>query len=239
MKTSSFLAATLLVSMGLFATPTYATPITIDVTYNGMANGADNINATYQGKSSNVLAGMISFKYSNVSDSFPFTLDKDLLAFCIEFSQLLTTNKPMTYTVTAADQWFSAHQTDAITRLYTRFGKETGTSSTDAAFQLALWELIYDYNGTNVDNLALSSGNFKINNSKASTVLAQNWLSELVNVKSTYSMYVMTNEFSQNQLIFNGNIIRQLNEPLPVSAPATLGIFGLGLLGLALRRRQR
>jgi len=238
MKNAFIFAAALFV-VGFFTTTAQATPITIDVHYNGMENGSENISASLLGRSNTVMAGMISFSHSNPSAPLPFNFDGDLLAFCIEFSQMLNTSQTMQYTITAAHQWFSALQADAITRLYTGFGSQTGTARNDAAFQLALWELVYDFNGTDFTGLSLASGNFKANRQSTSVTLANSWLNQLANVTSQHTMFVMTNAHSQNQLIFTGNNGTPFNEPLPVSAPATFGIFCLGLFGLALRRRLR
>ncbi|WP_333608274.1 PEP-CTERM sorting domain-containing protein [Arsukibacterium sp.] len=215
-----------------------ATPITIDVRYQNMVNGSETISASLNDTSSrSVLAGMIRFSYDNLSSPLPFELDDDLTTFCIEFSQLIKTNQTLTYQIQSADELFGAAKADAITRLYSGFRDQTGTSIGNAAFQLALWEIVHDFQ-SDLSGFLLERGSFKTTSSNQSVTLAQSWLDQLANIKSQHTMHVMTNSQSQNQLIFSGQPQTSFNDPVPVSAPATLGIFGLGLLALGLRRRQ-
>lgn len=239
MKTSFGLAVVLCSVLAFSSTMAQATPITIDLKYQGMANGSETMKASVNGAEQNVNVGMITFSHSNLSGEVPFDTTGNLQAFCIEFSQLLKVNQTMQYTISAADQWFNASQVDAITRLYTGFANNTGTALHNAAFQLALWELVYDYNDNNWTELSFKSGVFQTHNKNNIANLALSWLGELKDIDSKFSMYVMTNEFSQNQLVFSGISNTSFNEPLPVSAPATLGILGLGLFAMAMRRRQR
>jgi len=216
-----------------------ATPITVEASLKSAPYGTEAFNFNVNGQSSSNGAGMLSFDIAKVIGAGPLQLGSSFLSFCVEFSQSISYNAKVNFTLLSAGNVFGTAKADAITRLFTGFGSQVNSSSTSAAFQLALWELIDDFDSSNWNSLQLTSGKFRVTSNNMTTGLAQSWLGQLSGITSKHQMYVLTNDLAQNQLIFAGT---PLPQPAPnaakVSTPATLGMFGFALVLLGLRRRQ-
>ena len=192
-----------------------AAPITVEATLKSAPYGTEAFSFNVNGQTSNTGAGMLSFDVAKIIGTGPLQLGSSFLSFCVEFAQSISYDSKVNFTLLSAGSVFGAAKADAITRLFTGFGSQVNSSSTSAAFQLALWELVDDFDGTNWNSLQLTSGKFRVTSNNMTTGLAQ------------------------NQLIFAGTPLPQpAPNPGKVSTPATLGMFGLGLLLLGLRRRK-
>lgn len=221
--------------------------LVVDATYKNMTYGTETFNAILNNKSSSVSAGMLSFTKNQVTGVMPLPIGSTFSAFCVEVLQNVVTGKKVSYSFVDASTRFSAAKTDAITRLYTLFNGQVNSKSTSAAFQLALWEIVDDFDeNSSWTSLNLSNGKFKLSwmdTYKNTVKLAQHWLGQLSGTKSKYDMYVMTNQFSQDQLVFGGTD-KKIDIPNPpsditdVSSPAMVGIFGMSLLAFGAWRRR-
>ncbi|MCH8537311.1 MAG: PEP-CTERM sorting domain-containing protein [Alkalimonas sp.] len=201
----------------------------LDASYQGLSG--QNVQVVNNGQSRNVQAGLMQFNLASNTDTsvLPFATDGlSIEAFCVEFTQDVKSGM-QSYSLVDTAQVFSTTQSQAIERLYTAYNNQVGTQNSNAAFQLALWEVVHE---TSTD-WNLSNGSFRATSNATARDLANDWLTGLDSIESQFSLYVMTNRDSQNQLVFSGVPL----DTTPVPVPATLGLFGLGAL-LLLRRRK-
>jgi len=174
--------------------------------------------------------------------------------FCIEISTtqpLPTAGTPVDFQVLSLSDGLDTTRAAPVTELYGRFyNNEPGQNWTNpttftgsdasAAFQLALWELVFD-TGRN-----LSSGNFTANFSGSIFNTAQSYLNALTGDTSSFNT-----RFGGQELVVlhapvpagSGKIPDQIQDQItlkPVSAvPAPPGLIlaGIGFIGLVGRSR--
>ena len=159
-------------------------------------------------------------------------------SFCADYFQSIHPTDTYTFQVRTIDQLpdvgTSPVNNARIQALFDNFyGVATTTDGArGAAFQLALWEIIYD---TGSSPYNLGSGNFtSLGDSSATAIpIAQGWLNQIADpngLKATgkYELIGLFSETNQDQITVHTN---------PVPAPAGLILIGLGAGIIALRRR--
>jgi len=140
--------------------------------------------------------------------------------WCAELEQYFSFGNSYTYTsslpnngtFTALGQLFAA-----------AFGGALTDATHSAAFQLAIWEVIYDS-----DRNLSGAGGFRVTGGNSATVaLAQSWLNSMSNYADTYDIYLLSNGQHQNFITTR------------VPEPVTLLLFGTALLAMVLVTRRR
>jgi hypothetical protein len=147
-----------------------------------------------------------------------------LLAFCLQPDvQLSPYDNP--YTAVDLDGAGVALDPLGISKLWAEYRDDVVSGVTAAAFQLAVWELAYD------GDTDLTDGEFRAAGAAGSAAAtAQGWLSSLANLtKKAPNLFVL----QDNQ----GGYDRQ-DLLIQTPIPGTLGLVGLGLLGLGALRRK-
>lgn len=216
----------------------------IDLELTGIGGGS----ATIEFKDSPMLRplGAFSWKDTNVDQpnpSFPSTIK----TFCIELDQGLPTLNPPTATFKITDPasapTLNAAKADAIRALYGNFydaQNDKVIDGKDRAFQIALWEIVYDLGSTN--GLNLSNGDFAYNVSSATLTDANTMLSglgggldkfnasgyELVALVAPAGVESKPQDQVQDQVTIR---------PRGVPAPPGLLLAGVGVLALFGRAR--
>jgi hypothetical protein len=218
---------------GFWALGAAATPI--QVAFDGFANGSQS-GTIYGVRTAGVAAGQFDF---DVIDDGGVYWDDTLQAFCIDVTTNLITSGTAQYNLISASSSgrLSALQLSLIGGLYDQHAGSLGNASNDAAFHLALWEIIY-----NPTSLQLTSGSFYTSPFWTSRSLAQSWLSGLVGdgsyASTSYEFFVLESPNNNRGRDINQSLL--LARAVPVPEPGTLALLGVGLLAMgAMRRRQR
>lgn len=211
----------------------------------GAANAA-TINTTYQVSGNpfgtenlqeRVTVASPGYNGSTRAGEFQMTGDNgfgDFAAFCVDIFQYLRGNDTYETPVTL----FNASIEGNIDRLFTSVYADVDTAQEAAAFQVSLWEIIYD-DGAGFD---LDSGSFSTSNNAGVEALAGTYLNGL-GTASTGSYEIAYLFSAQGQDLVTatprtGTSVGQSNmSPIPLPATGLMLLGGLG--GFAALRRKK
>ncbi len=120
------------------------------------------------------------------------------------------------------------------------YGQATLNDVNAAAFQLGIWELLYDGSTTNLSSGLFQASSTSDSESIAAFSEAETWLSDYSTVVPTahYQLYAFSDPNLQDQLF--GVVVPPSGgspTPLPAALPAGLGL--LGALGIGRKLRTR
>ncbi|MCA9289628.1 MAG: hypothetical protein KDA25_00780 [Phycisphaerales bacterium] len=227
--------------VGLLLT-TGAAADSVDAQFVGVGLGR-NVSITYDGSSFGVFAGQLIHHIDTGGGPVDGLTTGDYTTFCTELSQMVATSVSP-FEVVGLEEApnsapMSAVRAAAVRDLFAYAGSMPyATESTGAnrdfaaAFQLAIWEVVTEYNGAAAD-LDLGSGTFAASGLYASTYhgggigAAVTDLFGAIGIGNEVpGLRAISNFAAQDQLVM-----------IPLPAPILLGI--LGLAGLAWHQRMQ
>ncbi len=226
---------------------------TIDLAYLGTGQGR-NVRITLEGNSQNVFAGQLRHAATTGVGMGVELAGQTLVTYCADINQLVGSSSS-TYEIVNVSVLPSPNSVTtpggmgeiraaAIQSVYAYSNSLLGGQHVDlgvneafaTAFQLVIWELVYDYDGT-AGSINLASGDFKATRTNGSALwsdvmgFANDLLTNgIVYDVSAKGLVGLRSGTRQDQLV-------EMNIPIiPTPTAAALGLVGLG--GLAARRRR-
>lgn len=199
-----------------------------------------NVEVTLGGDSRDVFAGQLIHEIS-LATGCAEGLDGQVVTFCAEIEQTTSGNFAEytcdilgNTTIPSADSFAAARTQavlDAAVQHFATASDGAATENQAAAFQILIWEIIYDYNPlVGISSINPTSGNLIVNRANGDPLW--NGVSSLI---SSFATAIGSESGSQQFLLLtNGNKQDQI---VPVPAPGAVALIGLA--GLAAIRRRR
>lgn len=224
---SRFLTIGLFSVAGLALSSTSAMALTQSAQFNSVGPKQDvTITLNAGANTQNVAAGLMN--WTSTGGGIKGGAEQ-FKTFCIEVDQNIGGGNIVTFNVVAPELAPNTAPAGVIkaallSELYGRFfaGLVSGNNQQHAAFQLAVWEIVYD------NGVSLSADSFQVTSAPTGTAaLAQSWLDALNGTGPMIVLSALTHPTRQDQLV-------------PFSVIPTPGAMAaLGLGGLVATRRRR
>ena len=165
---------------------------------------------------------------------------KDFITYCIDLTQsagdgtfnLTSLNNAPVTSPAPSSKWELGHaQIDALNSLYNADADSVNTNARAAAFQAAIWEIVFDWES--VDGGTFSSGDtsnmlggrVRINNNVSNSLYAGYLTSAVAGLDTSGRLAAITSESRQDQLVV-------------IPLPGAGALAGAGMLMVATRRRR-
>ena len=200
----------------------------------GRTIGSTATPGPHPGQSVDVYAG----EFSGINNGKSFS------AYCVDIFKYDALNVMTNYSTSDLNVTFGFTKASDLAKLANqRYGSVTN-AKTSAAFQIATWEILFESAGS---PYKLGSDTFKAvggsaaSGSSSALTLAQSWLDGLASSPVTFNYdvnYLQVASGNQNLVFFTPSS-SFITSSIPEPGTYRLMLAGLGLLGLAARRKKR
>lgn len=227
------------VAAAIAATCGLANAGVVTVQYTGTGQGR-SVHVASPAFNGNVFAGQLKHTITGgAGDDSEY--NGNHVTFCTDLSQRVTST-PRTYEIVGLDEMPNSTpmgdaKADAIRKMYdfAAGSQLLGTASSDlgAAFQLAVWEIITDYNPSIFGgNLSVTAGSFRATKTDGSSL----WNG--VQTHLTALLGAATTEGDGSSYLAGLRSSGYQDQIVPIPAPGSVALAGLGVLCLTGRRRH-
>lgn len=169
---------------------------------------------------------------SAVAGTSAFSTGDSFTAYCAELTQQFSFGVTYDYALFAGSAYFTAQKEADLSRLFTGTASFVVDSTTSAAMQAAIWEIIYEtgsaYN-LNAGAFSATPGDPSDTASFAAFASINGILGSLASYSASYTIGVLSNGTTQDFVIAT----------IPEPGTWALLVAGLGITGLIARRRKQ
>ncbi|WP_132543366.1 PEP-CTERM sorting domain-containing protein [Rhodovulum euryhalinum] len=197
-----------------------ASASTIDLDYVGQEKGAVNTYFRFLGKNMGASAGGFTFDVAGTGDR--------LLGWCVDIDHVLI-QSATPYTPNPG--LFGSEVVTNLDRLFTQHYADVVDAVSSAAFQVAIWELVYDGG-----NVSLGGGAFSLRGATPDSV--EDKAADFLVLDERAGGYLLTFLDSQASPVKSQNLVTAAPAPVPLPASAALMLAGLAAFAFARQGRR-